>query len=243
MHHYQLGSAKKPVLVILHGWGLEGSLYKKLAELLSQDFHVIVPDMPGFGKTEAPSRAYRVIDYAHEIKAFLKEQGVSEAHFIGHSFGGRVTMKLANSSPKLVKSLVLTGTPGVEVFDIKRTVKRMIYWCGAKGLKLFAFLPPIKKLKHRFYSTRDFGKLEGVMKKTFLKIIRERLEKEAKVIKQPALLLWGRRDQMAPARDAQKMLKLIPHSYLKIFTRSGHKLPYEKPYEFSQAVTQFVGSQ
>jgi pimeloyl-ACP methyl ester carboxylesterase len=243
MHHYQLGSAKKPALVILHGWGLEGSKYKKLAQLLSSDFQVIVPDLPGFGETKEPTKAYTLSDYAKKVKSFLKEKGIIEAHFVGHSFGGRITMKMANSYPKLVKSLVLTGSPGVEKFDLKRSTKRCIYWVAAKCMKIFGFLPPLKKIKKRFYAKRDFGKLEGVMKKTFLKVIRERLEKEAKKIQQPTLLLWGRRDQMAPARDAQKMLKIIPHSYLKIFTRVGHKLPYEKPYEFSREVAQFVDSQ
>jgi pimeloyl-ACP methyl ester carboxylesterase len=240
MHHYQLGSTKNPALVILHGWGLEGSKYRKLAEILSQDFQVIVPDLPGFGEAEEPARALALSDYARKVKAFLKEKNIHEAHFVGHSFGGRILMKMSTMSPKLVKSLVLTGAPGVEKFDFKRSTKRCIYWVFAKCLKIFGFLPPLKKIKKRFYSKRDFGKLEGVMKQTFLKVIGERLDKEAKKIQQPTLLLWGRRDQMAPARDAQKMLKIIPHSYLKIFTRVGHKLPYEKPYEFAREVLGFL---
>lgn len=240
MQHYILSPRKKNSLVILHGWGLEGEKYRKLAELLSSDYKVIVPDLPGFGKTAEPKTPYRVSNYVADLKTFLKQQEVQEAHFIGHSFGGRVLMKLANDDPKLVKSLVLTGAPGVEAFDLKRSLKRFLYWTAAKCFKLFGWLPPVKKLKQRFYAQRDYGKVDGVMKKTFLKIIRERLDKEAKQIQQPTLLLWGRRDQMAPVEDAQKMLKIIPHSYLKIFTKVGHKLPYEKPYEFAREVQQFL---
>lgn len=240
MHFYELGSKKNPPLVILHGWGLEGEKYRELAGLLSNDYRVLVPDLPGFGKTPPPSRPYDVWDYAKKVKAKLKEKDISEAHFIGHSFGGRILLKMANKYPDLVKSLVLTGTPGVEKFDAKRTGKRIIYWTAAKGLKGFSFLPPVRKVRNKFYEKRDFGKVDGVMKETFLKVINERLEKEAKKVQQPTLLLWGMRDQMAPARDAQKMLKIIPHSYLKIFTRVGHKLPYEKPHEFAREVLQFL---
>ncbi len=239
MHYYQLGSAKKPALVILHGWGLEGSKYRKLAQILSEEYLVIVPDLPGFGKTSEPPKDYAVADYVRRVKAFLKEKNIEEAHFIGHSFGGRILIKMANKHPKLVKSVILTGAPGVEKFHFKRSLKRLIYWSAAKAMKIFAFVPAVKRLKKKFYAKRDFGKLDGVMKRSFLKVIREKLDKDAKNIQQATLLLWGRRDQMAPVRDAQKMLEIIPHSYLKIFTRVGHKLPYEKPHEFAREVLGF----
>lgn len=240
MHYYEHGKKTNPPLVLLHGWGLEGERYQKLAKALSQDFRVIVPDMPGFGKTNLPPKAYEVDDYGRRVKGFLTEQGINNAHFIGHSFGGRVLIKMANKYPDLVESVVLTGAPGVERFIPKRTAKRVLYWSAAKGMKGLSFLPPIKRLKNRFYADRDFGKVEGIMKDTFLKVIRERLDTEAKNIQQPTLLLWGLKDQMAPAKDAEKMLKLIPNSYLKMFTKSGHKLPYEKPEEFAREVRQFL---
>lgn len=234
------GDQKLPDLVILHGWGLSGDSYKELAKLLSQDFHVIVPDLPGFGKTPVPKKAYSVSDYVVEVKKLLKEEKIDEVVIVGHSFGGRIAMKLAQNSPKLVKSIVLTGTPGVEKFHLKRSLKRAIYWSAAKGMKIVSFVPAVKRLRSRFYQTRDFGQVEGVMKETFLNVVREDLTIVAKKINQPTLLLWGARDQLAPVYDAEKMLKLMPHSYLKIFTKVGHKLPYEKPHEFAQEVLTFV---
>jgi len=239
MYFYKLGQKKKSALIILHGWGIDGSKYKELAELLANDFYIIVPDLPGFGKTPEPKKSYKVADYARRVKDFMKEQRINEAFFIGHSFGGRITIKLASHYPKLVKKLVLTGAPGIEKFYWKRTLKRKVQWTAAKALKALTFVPPIKKLKQKYYAKRDIGKLDGVMKKTFLKIIRENLNTDAKQLKQPTLLLWGNRDQMAPVMDAEKMLKIIPNSYLKIFTKVGHKLPYEKAHEFSREVRQF----
>lgn len=240
MHFYQVGKKKSPPLVILHGWGLSGDKYQKLAELLSSQYHVTVPDLPGFGKTKEPPKPYELADYARRVEKLLKENNLTDVNLIGHSFGGRVALKLANQSPKLVKSLVLTGTPGVEKRDLKRSAKRALYWTAAKSMKGFSFLPPVRRLKERFYSTRDIGKLDGVMKQTFLKVVKEKLDKEAVQIQQPTLLLWGLRDQMTPAKDAEKMLRIIPHSYLKMFTKVGHRLPYEKPHEFAREVVQFL---
>lgn len=240
MHYYQVGKSKKKVIVVLHGWGLEGSKYTELAKALSEKYRVVVPDLPGFGESKEPPKAYAVDDYVRRVKKFLKDLNITEAHFIGHSFGGRILMKLANKHPQLVKTVVLTGAPGVEKFMPKRTLKRTVYWVGAKTLKIFGFLPPLKKFKTRFYASRDFGKVQGVMKKTFLKVIKENLTKEAKKIQQPVLLLWGKKDQMAPVEDAQKMLKVIPSAYLKIFTKEGHRLPYAKAHEFARDVLQFL---
>ena len=107
MNFYQLGQKKNPALIILHGWGLDGSTYHKLAELLANDFFVLVPDLPGFGKTRAPQKPYDVLEYAKRVKKFMKLQKIDEAFIVGHSFGGRVTVKLVPSGPPSKKSLML----------------------------------------------------------------------------------------------------------------------------------------
>lgn len=240
MHVTRFGSKKRPPLVILHGWGIDGSKFHQLASLLAKDWYVLVPDFPGFGQTPAPRKAMDVSDYAQQVKKMMKGEGIEQASFIGHSFGGRVTMKLASTSPKLVKSLILTGAAGVESWHWKRSLKRGIAWTAAKVLRLFTWIPPVRRLRDRFYIHRDFGKVEGVMKQTFLKVIKEKLDKDAKKIIQPTLLLWGSRDQLTPVRDAEKILKLIPHSRLQIFSGVGHNLPYKKPHEFAREVLQFL---
>ncbi len=239
MHSLSFGSRKKPCLVILHGWGLSSEPFAELGKLLSSDFYVIIPDLPGFGQTPEPKQPYDVSDYAKALKKFLKKEGISEAYFIGHSFGGRILLKLAHLDTQLVKALVLTGSPGVEAFKLKRTLRRMVLWGMGKFTKVFGFLPPVKRLKQRFYASRDFGKVEGVMKKTFLKVIRQRLSHDAKNLTQPALLLWGSRDTLVPVHDAQKLLETIPQAYLKVFANVGHKLPYAKPHEFAREAKQF----
>lgn len=240
MHVETFGSKKSTPLIILHGWGIDGTKFSDLGKLLASDFYVVIPDLPGFGKSDPPRKAQDVSGYAREVKKMMKELKIDSAAFVGHSFGGRIVIKMAANSPKLVSSLVLTGAAGVESFRFKRSLKRTIYWTVAKGLKLFAWIPPVAKLRKKFYAKRDFGKVEGVMKETFLKVIAEKLDEFAKKINQPTLLLWGSRDQMTPVHDAEKLLKLIPDAYLKIFSGVGHRLPYQRPHEFAREVTHFL---
>ncbi|MDP3975559.1 MAG: alpha/beta hydrolase [bacterium] len=239
MHCRSFGDKSSPALVILHGWGLNSEKYELLSRLLSKHFYVLVPDFPGFGETPEPEHPYAIELYADELKKLLEMEQVSEAFFIGHSFGGRITLFLAAHSPQLVKALVLTGAAGIEKFDLKRSLKRLVFWICSKLLKVFIFLPPVRRLRERVYRHRDIGKLQGVMKETFLKVVKRKLNKEAGMIVQDTLLLWGRQDQTTPVMDAEKILELVPHSYLKIFSQTGHRLPYEKPHEFAHEVSQF----
>lgn len=240
MHIQTYGSKKSPKLVILHGWGIDGTKFSELAKILAKHFYVVVPDLPGFGKSIPPRKAADVSSYARAIKKQLKELKISEAAFIGHSFGGRIAIKLSAESPDLISSLVLTGAAGVEAFQLKRSLKRTIYWMAAKILRLFSWIPLIAKIRNRFYAKRDFGKVDGVMKETFLKVITEKLDPFAKSIHQQTLLLWGSRDQLTLVCDAEKLLKIIPNAYLKIFSGVGHNLPYKRPHEFAREVKQFL---
>lgn len=239
MQYFTVGQKDRFPLVLLHGWGLSGEKYRELAQIVSKHFYVLVPDFPGFGSSEAPAKPWTIEEYARALKMFLDDHQILSCIIVGHSFGGRVGIQLASMYPKLVKAFIMSGTPGIEAFDFRRSLKRFFYFSGAKLLKVFSFLPPVKRLKEKFYAHRDYGKLEGVMKGTFLKVIREKLDEPAKKIKCPTLLLWGSRDQMVFPKDAEKMLKLIPGSYLKIFAKVGHALPYERPHEFSREIIHF----
>lgn len=240
MNFYSLGNRSSQSLVILHGWGLDGEKYRELAKLLAEHFYVLVPDFPGFGKSRDPERPYGVQEYMEHLILFLNEQNIRSAIFFGHSFGGRVSLALASRKPELVKALILSGAPGVEVFSLKRSAKRWIFFIAAKLLKYLSFLPGVTWLKNRFYARRDYGKLEGVMKQSFVKIIFEKLDQDAMNIQMPCLMLWGERDTLAPVHDAKKMQQLITGSELNVFADIGHGLPYQMPKEVAEEIVEWL---
>lgn len=240
MHYYTLGNKASESLVILHGWGLDGEKYRELAKLLADHFYVVVPDFPGFGKSSDPEKPYGVQEYMDHLISFLKNQGIREAIFFGHSFGGRVTIALSNRRPEMVKGIILSGAPGVEAFDLLRSIKRFLSYLLAKFLKPFAFVPFVSRLRHRFYEKRDFGKVNGVMVPTFLKVIRESLAHDAKNIQKKALLLWGERDAISTVHDAKKLQQCIVGSELRVFPGVGHGLPYQMPREVAEEVIRFL---
>jgi pimeloyl-ACP methyl ester carboxylesterase len=110
-------------VVLLHGWGLAHSSYGRAAKALAaRGFRVLVPDLPGFGRSsELPLRDLSIDGFARSLGGFLAEvnarerDGGSEAepvHIVGHSFGGAVAARLAYDMPELVASVVLVDAVG-----------------------------------------------------------------------------------------------------------------------------------
>jgi len=111
---YGIVDADGPTAVIVHGWGLAHSSYTRAAEqLAAEGFRVIVPDLPGFGRSSGlPLSRITFHDFAHVLATFLREIGAetSPVHLVGHSFGGAVCAQLAHDHPELVQSVVLVSS-------------------------------------------------------------------------------------------------------------------------------------
>jgi pimeloyl-ACP methyl ester carboxylesterase len=235
-----IGNMASPALIILHGWGISGSDFYRLANLLSKHFYVVVPDLPGFGQSPEPPSPWSVTDYAKTVLSFMREQEISSASIIGHSFGGQIAIVMASLSPGRIQNLVLTGASGVEAFYLKRSTKRLVYLVAGKILKWFTWIPLVQRIKDRFYKHRDYQKVTGVMRETFKKVITERQNRACQKVECPTYLLWGNDDQLTPVYDADLINSLIPKSKLKIFSNVGHNLPYAKPHEFAKEVETFL---
>ncbi|HXY44618.1 MAG TPA: alpha/beta hydrolase [Acidimicrobiales bacterium] len=135
-----------PTVVLVHGWGVAHSSYKRAArELAGHGFRVLVPDLPGFGRS-SDLRLDRVNleSFAKSLRGFLlKVQELHElpaapVHVVGHSFGGAVSARLAHDAPECVASLVLvdaaTGATWSRHEDSERTLAERPLWDWALHL-------------------------------------------------------------------------------------------------------------
>ena len=100
-------------LVMLHGWGQSSSDWMPVAELLAPHATIHVVDLPGFGASEAPDPRWGTKECAEVVSDHLGEVGVESATLVGHSFGARIALRIANARPRMVRSLALVSAAGL----------------------------------------------------------------------------------------------------------------------------------
>ncbi|MFI9832760.1 alpha/beta fold hydrolase [Streptomyces sp. NPDC051913] len=117
IHYKRAGGG--PALVLLHGSASSLQHFDRAADLLSESFDVIRPDLPGFGLTgPRMDRDYRIPAYAATVADFLETLGVPRYAVAGNSLGGNIAWNLALDHPERLSGLVLvnaTGYPEKEV--------------------------------------------------------------------------------------------------------------------------------
>lgn len=237
-------SMKRP-LVILHGWNLSAAKFIPLSrELKKLGYRIYVPDLPGFGKNEMVGKPLNLVDYAIFVEAYLKKHKLAKAVIIGHSFGGRIALKMAAAKNGNLAALVLTGTPG---FLPVPKIKVLFFMLLAKIGGLFFSLPIInrlakvmRKILYKTAGASDFYHTKENMRQTFKNIVREELFEYMKGIKLPTLLLWGRDDRIVPLAVAFRMLKTISRAQLQIINEARHGAPWTHPEEFSRHLDHFL---
>ena len=233
------------IVLMLHGWGSKAALFEGLADLCSEKYLVLAPDMPGFGETEEPKEPWSVDDYADFILEFLKPYSPRSAILLGHSFGGRVILKLTERSlPFEISKIILIDSAGIKP---KRTLKQKISLIGYKAGRRIMSLPPLKKLfpdavenMRKKRGSADYNSATPVMRQTLVKVVNEDLKHALPGIKAPTLLIWGTADAATPIKDAELMEKLIPDAGLVKVTGAGHYSFLEAPEYVARVLASFL---
>lgn len=136
INYIQYGNDKGKDIVLLHGWGQNIEMMKPLGDLLADNYHITIIDLPGFGKSKEPDTILDVGDYTEIVHDLLKSLKVVKPTLIGHSFGGRISICYGASYD--VEKLVLCGAPCVKTKK-ELTLKE-------KMLKSVKKLPGMEKL-------------------------------------------------------------------------------------------------
>jgi len=135
------------LVVLLHGWGSNIKLFDNLIHLLSPKYKVLAMDMPGFGQSDEPKEPWDVDNYVDFVLEFLKDFDCDKVTLLGHSFGGRVIIKLnaRENLPFKIQRIILVDSAGVKPKKtFKQKVKQAVYKMTKKILmsKLFTKLFP-----------------------------------------------------------------------------------------------------
>lgn len=103
-------SGDGPPVLLLHGWPQTGYCWRDVALVLEKNFDVIVPDLPGFGRSDRPSE-HEAGTMARLLAGYIDRLGLERATVVGHDFGGSFSFRLALDYPDRVERLVITNAP------------------------------------------------------------------------------------------------------------------------------------
>lgn len=175
-------------------------------------------DFYGFGNTPHPDYALTLDDYVKAIVDLINHYKMKSVSIVGHSFGGRVALKIASRYGYMLERMVLIDSAGIKP---RRTLKYYYKLYRHKLLKLL-------KIPHTAGS-QDYRNLSPVMRKTFVNIVNENLSPLLSKITVPTLIIWGNKDKETPIYMARKFNKKIIGSGLVVLKNAGHYSYLEQP--------------
>jgi pimeloyl-ACP methyl ester carboxylesterase len=260
MHYQEAGEASAPALVLIHGFLASNFIWRDVLVPLAQaGFRVIAPDLVGFGFSDKPADAeYTIEAQAHTIVGLLDELNVARATLVGSSYGAAVAAHCALDYPARVERLVLVGavtndnlkrhpvlrfvaTPAVgdllspALLDLRYVLRRRLSRLGAHADVRQALE---QKVRGRHLPLRA-ADTQRAMLQTLRRWSAGRVERDAHLIRQPTLLVWGADDTDTPLRDGETLQRLLPDARLHVFPDTGHLPQEERPQEFVAVVAEF----
>ena len=242
VNYFLLGenAAADEAVVMLHGWGANIELFRSSAEFIATKYTVAACDMPGFGETPEPPTDWVVDNYTDFVIEFIKKLGLKKVILLGHSFGGRVIIKLCNRKalPFEISRLILVDAAGIRPEKTDEQLKKEKIM--KLGKKLLGAFPKLLEKMQSMVGSADYRAASPMMKRVLINVVNEDLSHLLPSIKQETLLIWGTLDTATPLSDGEKMEQLIPDAGLAKIEGVGHFSFLESPVVFEAILESYL---
>ena len=253
-----LEGGKGPTIVMLHGITADSGNWTRFARYYTGNYHVVIPDLPGFGdSSRLPDASYSIPSQSARVHALTQALGVQKFHLVGNSMGGYIGAYYAAQYPDSVITLGLFDPAGVTAPTQTQFIKDLYEGKTnqmlptdredfRRVLKLVMEDPPYipgfaidvladKALKHREFNRKVFAELQ-----------QQQLDLAPYLpkIKAPTLLLWGELDRVLDASAIPVFQRHLTGSKttVEILPGVGHLPMLEQPGETAKRYSAFLGS-
>jgi 4,5:9,10-diseco-3-hydroxy-5,9,17-trioxoandrosta-1(10),2-diene-4-oate hydrolase len=279
LHEQTVNVAGKPMfvaeagdglpVVMLHGGGPGASgvsNYSRNIDSLAEHFRVIVPDLPGYGRSAKGVDQSDPFGYlADIIRGLLDELRVGTARLVGNSYGGAAALRLALDAPQRVGKLVLMGPGGIGTTRGVPTagLKSLLAYYGGNGPsrdKLETFIRnylvyegacvPDSLIDSRYAASVDpevvadppLRRPSGPTALRTLWRMDLTRDKRLKHLQTPTLVLWGRDDKVNRPSGGPMLANLMPNAELVMTSRTGHWMQWERAELFNRMAVDFLSA-
>ena len=247
IRYLESGSSKR-ILVLVHGLGASADRWRKAIPFLSKDYHLIIPDLIGFGYSDKPLVDYTPAFFSDFLGKFLESTGIDNPNIIGSSLGGQTVAEYASTNTNIEKLILSSpsgimkqSTPALDAYIMAalypneinaKNAFEMMEGSGADAdetiVKGFIERMKLPNAKMAFMST--------ILGLKNAEIITDRL----KTIDAPTLIIWGSKDPVIPIQHADGFVSAIKDCRFYRMDDCGHTPYFQKPELFSEVVIDFL---
>lgn len=263
LHLYDSGAtnAQEPPILLIHGLGDEADSWRQVFPLLMERGRAVALDLPGFGRSDHPKRAYTLTFFTDTVVALLENLRIPQAVLVGNSMGAAVALRVAMRRADLVARLVLVNGPPVRN---KLGKVQMMFLIPGQGEKIYnsfrssqeaaygslrpyyGSLDALPAQDRQFLWERVWDRVWSDDQRrayfsTFRWMALEGLlgrpsPAQLSQIKTPTLIIWGEQDKLIPLEAGKTLQSWIPAAKLHVIPGCGHLPQQEKPVELVRLI-------
>ena len=243
-----LSVGQGPPVVCLHGGGAGAVTWYPSFSALAEHFHVIAPDIVGYGESDKPNAAYDRPYFASWLQDFLLALEIQKAHVIGLSLGGAISLQFSLENPEMVEKLVLVDSCafGAPPFGMLFGFF-WLYTFPSVAANRYGSRYLVSKLENvdpNFgpYSLQVVKKPGGkrVFWQSMGAAVSPMPEEELRQIQHQTLIIWGEDDKVFPLATGEAAAQIMPNAKLHRIQDAGHIPFMDQPEVFNDVVLQFL---
>jgi pimeloyl-ACP methyl ester carboxylesterase len=229
-------------LVVLHH--STGPLWAPFHAQLSAAFHVLAPDMPGYGLSTRPVTARHPAHLATLLNQMFTSIELDQIHLVGLGFGGWVAAELAAMDQRRLRTLTLVGAPGIRPRDglihdpmaeSWTAYARQCFRDQDHFHAVFGEEPPQELIDVWDHSREMTARVTW---KPWM--WSQQLPALLRGVRTPALVIWGGGDRIVPIDCGRQYAELLDHSRLELVADAGHVVDLEEPERVAELITAFA---
>jgi abhydrolase domain-containing protein 6 len=243
-------------ILLLHGFGAEGSSWNRMAKFLTRRYHVIAPDLPGWGSsTRLTSASYAYPVQVERVHRFVQERKLEHFHLVGHSMGGGIAARYAAKYPDEVTTLGLVAAHGImepQESGLRRAVARGENWLLVSSPQdfqrlmdhLFVERPYAPRVVVKYLERQAISKCEQ-NRRIFdsLQLNDPPLAALLPKIRAATLVLWGEKDELIDVSAVEIFKSGINRAQALVLPNTGHMPLVDHGRQCAEAYLAFLGDQ
>lgn len=248
IHYRVIGNGA--AVMLIHGFAEDNSIWNDISAALSENYQLILPNIPGSGGSPAITIQHSIDDYAAAMLAILQEEQLDNVVVIGHSMGGYIALAMAEKKPSTIKALGLFHSSAYADDALKiATRQKAISFIQENGSQAFlkTSLPGLfaDPLQHKKSIDNLLQKAENCSCDTLIQYYEAMIKRPDRTellvtAKFPVLFVMGFEDKAVPFSHSLQQSHLPSIGHISILRGSAHMGMIEEPAKSLMVLTDFL---